>query len=168
MGGGYALGLDIGAGFSMIKLGMRTPDAAGTLELGWDDRARWHPDAPRWAELPIDFGPPAPVTPWWPRTRDWLHRVDGQRSAVAWHRHDDGTWTVDQHGVGRYLYSHPRPPPGPAGPTPPAGPVSGAPGTRPTWQGSCRCIRCARTGRRTGTPGGSRRCAVRAPRSGGG
>jgi hypothetical protein len=176
VGGGYALVLDIGAGFSMIKLGMRTPDSGQTLELGWDDQAHWHPDALRWAELdliaragaivdprlrhpgpvlalvarfvvldhddnldaitplmdaafgppplprldvdplaptlPIDFGPLVPVATWWPRTRDWLHRVDGRHSGVAWHRHDDGTWTVDQqdeNDVDRYLCSLRRP-----------------------------------------------------------
>ena len=62
--------------------------------------------------LPIDFGPPLPVATWWPRTRDWLHRVDGRHSGVAWHRDDAGTWTVDQDDsveVARYLYSLRRP-----------------------------------------------------------
>jgi hypothetical protein len=171
VGGGYALMLDFDTRCGVIRLGMRTPDSASTLELGWDDQSHWHPDALRWTELdliaraaavvdpelrhpgpvlalaarfvvldhgddldaitplidaafgppppprvttdpmaptlPIDFGPPVPVPVWWPRTRDWLHRVDGRHSGVAW-RQDAGTWTVDQDDsvkVDRGLYS---------------------------------------------------------------
>ncbi|GAA3247647.1 hypothetical protein ACFO1B_38805 [Dactylosporangium siamense] len=175
VGGGYALVLDFDTGFGIVRLGMRTPDSASTLELGWDDQAHWHPDALRWTELdliaraaavvdptlrhpgpvlalaarfvvldhgddldaitplmdaafgspppprvetdpmtptlPIDFGPPVPVAVWWPRTRAWLHRVDGRHSGVAW-RQEAGTWTVDQDDsvdVDRYLYTLRRP-----------------------------------------------------------
>lgn len=176
VGGGYSLVLDIDTGLGVVRLGMRTPDSAQTLELGWDDQAHWHPDALRWTELdliaraaavvdpalrhpgpvlalaarfvvldhgdnldaitplmdaafgpppspgmktdpmmptlPIDFGPPVPVATWWPRTRDWLHRVDGRHSGVAWRQDDARTWTVDQDlsvDVDRYLYSLRRP-----------------------------------------------------------
>lgn len=172
VGGGYMLVLDINVGLGRVTLGMRCPDSAQTLTLGWDDQAHWHPDALRWTELdliaraaavvdpalrhpgpvlalaarfvvldhtdyldaiiplmeaafgptptprieldpttpmlPIDFGPPVPVAVWWPRTRDWLHRVDGRYSGVEWHRDEVGTWTVDQDDsdeVDRYLYS---------------------------------------------------------------
>jgi hypothetical protein len=62
--------------------------------------------------LPIDFPLPVPAATWWPRTRDWLHRVDGRYSGVAWHQDEAGTWTVDQDDsieVDRYLYSLRRP-----------------------------------------------------------
>ncbi|GGN80379.1 hypothetical protein GCM10010112_55880 [Actinoplanes lobatus] len=46
--------------------------------------------------LDIDFGPPVPVKTWWPRTRDWLHRVDGRDRGVVWSQDAAGTWTVGQ------------------------------------------------------------------------
>jgi hypothetical protein len=62
--------------------------------------------------LTIDFPLPVPAATWWPRTRDWLHRVDGRYSGVAWHQNEAGTWTVDQDDsieVNRYLYTLRRP-----------------------------------------------------------
>jgi hypothetical protein len=155
VGGGYALVLDIGGEFDMVDLGMRTPDSAEILEIGWDDQAHWHPDTLRWDELDLiaraaavldpalrhpgpvlalagrfvilgpgddldaitplmdaAYGTPPPGAGFWPRTRDWLHRVDGRPHGIAWQRNPAGDWAVDQSetaAVTRDLYSVRRP-----------------------------------------------------------
>ncbi|WP_146169058.1 hypothetical protein [Actinoplanes italicus] len=63
VGGGYALVLDIGGEFDMVDLGMRTPDSAEILEIGWDDQAHRHPDTLRWAELDLIARAAAVVDP---------------------------------------------------------------------------------------------------------
>ncbi|GIF09509.1 hypothetical protein [Actinoplanes siamensis] len=58
--------------------------------------------------LDIDFDRPVPAEPWWPKTRDWLHRADGRHNGVAWRHGDDGVWTVEQdeaNNADRDLYS---------------------------------------------------------------
>ncbi|KUL41468.1 hypothetical protein [Actinoplanes awajinensis] len=58
--------------------------------------------------LDVDFGPPRPVETWWPRTRDWLHRIDGRYNGVVWQQDEAGVWTVHQdeaENIDRDLYS---------------------------------------------------------------
>ena len=63
VGGGYALVLEIWIGLHLVNLAMRTPDSAETLQLGWDDRAHWHPSALRWTELDLVARAAAVVDP---------------------------------------------------------------------------------------------------------
>jgi hypothetical protein len=58
------------------------------------------------------YGPPPPDAGFWPRTRDWLHRVDGRPHGIAWQRTPAGDWAVGQAStepVDRDLYSVRRP-----------------------------------------------------------
>jgi hypothetical protein len=87
VGGGYSLVLDIDTGLGVVRLGVRTPDSAQTLELGWDDQAHWHPDALRWTELDLIARAAAVVDP---RcgipARSWhsLHGSSSSTTATTW------------------------------------------------------------------------------------
>jgi hypothetical protein len=50
-GDGYGLSLFLDDRLAGMALGLRMPDEADALQLGWDDQAHWHPHALRWTEL---------------------------------------------------------------------------------------------------------------------
>jgi hypothetical protein len=53
VGGGHSVTLGVDTRLGTYELGITGPGSAGPAEVGWDDLARWHPYALRWAELDL-------------------------------------------------------------------------------------------------------------------